>query len=294
MSRQKFRFVSFLVPLFILFLSVDVHAEDVMDKLMGDFSNHPALQVENFQVEIKDFKQGFLSLYVPSRPENRDWSDRKMWKELMEKAESLALKYPEVRDVTWFEKIDGGSGDSLYVKPSFFSNNWTAHFHFGGGRLSWPGDNSWDGSSSEEIFVSNVDFGKTDWPFLLHSSSKNSTARYSLIGGSGDRYRINESSFGIRKYFPMSSITPYLSGGLSQITIRAENGDIFSGNDYYMDSTVTSTNAFYLNAGIVKKIGKYFEGGIDIRSVQAGTATVELIENDMSNSAASIFLGWGF
>ena len=294
MSRQKFRFISFLVPLFILFLSVDVRAEDVRDKIMGDFTNHPALQAENFQVEIKDFKQGFLSLYVPAQSAGADRANRKLWKMLMDKAESLALKYPEVRDVTWFERVDDGSGERLYVKPGFFSSKWTAHFHFGGGRLSWSGDNSWDGGSSEEIFVTNVDFGKIDWPFLIHSSSKNTTARYSLIGGSGDRYRINESSLGIRKYFPMSFITPYLSGGLSQITIRAEDGDTLSGNGDFMFSTVTSTNAIYLNAGFVKKFGKYFEGGVDIRSVQAGNATVELIENDMSSSAASIFIGWGF
>ena len=295
MGRCNYLFLSFVSLVVIALLPATVLAEDIVEKLKVDFANHPALQAENFNIEIKDFKQGFLSLYMPAESIDGEMSHGKK-KDLMKKAEGLALKYPEVRDVTWFKKGEVGNNDSLYDGRRHYFRGWTANFNFGAGKLSWVGDTSWDGASSDDVWFTSFDFGKRSWPVLLHFSSNGTTTRHALTGGTGDRYLISENSYGVKRYFSVLGLSPYLGAGGTHITVIADkfNSIQNSGNNNTMMNDVTSADGYYLNLGIMKKVGKYFEVGLDAKAVRSEKATIELIENDMSFDSATFFIGFGF
>ncbi|MDH5541554.1 MAG: hypothetical protein OEY64_01180 [Nitrospinota bacterium] len=301
MAHRNISLIAFILLSTVMMSFSNVRAEETVGKIKADFMNHPVLAAENFSVEIKDFKQGFLSLYIPRHPgktmDDMESSYGKKWKDLMEKAEALALKNPEVRDVTWFVKGDGGSEDAIYYYKRRYFTEWTAHIHMGGGELSWAGDTSWDGGSTKEVWASSFDIGKKSWPALLHFSSTGTAARFALTGGSGDRYRVHESSFGFRRYFSLMGISPYLGAGGTLVTVSADyymNSQNNNTNNANMIDDVTSSKGGYVNLGIMKKMGKYFEAGIDAKAVRGEKVTVELIENDINYNSASVFVGFGF
>jgi hypothetical protein len=157
-------------------------------------------------------------------------------------------------------------------------------------------------AEDQTLFGLDFTFGGDDWPVLLavdiSSSSGDGTSTYYYNPYYGDvtvnaDLDITELDVGVRKIWDAKSLRPFVGGGLSVVNAEVE-GD-FNGFPFDDDDTVPGV---WVDGGILWRIGKGFEIGLDVRYSLAGVefdfGDPEEEELELSGFSAGLLVGWGW
>ena len=157
-----------------------------------------------------------------------------------------------------------------------FINQWDGNIslYLGGQAMQ---DSGWK-NNDEDVLVAGglaLDFGHRDWPINLYLGAYNAS-----YGKGGDmhneRFSLSTAEFGPRYYFTKTgSVRPYISGGVAVLSANRT----WDQDRRKETENVGDTVGGFANAGIMFKLGKYVNLGLDVTAVGAGK-----LEYDKSGS----------
>lgn len=146
----------------------------------------------------------------------------------------------------------------------------------------------WKDSNADEMGATgfDIDFGNVNWPVNLYLGSGTGTAG-SIKSNFVDTYSISTNKIGPRYYFSRKGSTrPYVTAGLALLEAKKN----YLSGMYSESVTTDDTTGVFANAGVLFKLGRYVNLGLDITAVVAEG----LDGNDDSNYVrAGLVLGFG-
>ncbi len=188
----------------------------------------------------------------------------------------------------------------MFLLPSLSAVAGAGSVHVRGGASTLSEDA--EPAEDQTLFGLDFTFGGDDWPVLLavdiSSSSGDGSSTYYYGYGYGDvtvniDLNITELDFGVKKIWDAKSLRPFVGGGLSVVDVEVE-GD-FDGFPFDDDDTKPGV---WVNGGVVWRIGKGFEIGLDVRYsfsvVEFDFGDPEEEELELSGVSAGLLLGWGW
>jgi hypothetical protein len=175
----------------------------------------------------------------------------------------------------------------------------SVHVRAGASALSEDAEPAED----QTLFGLDFTFGGDDWPVLLavdiSSSSGDGVSTYYYGYGYGNdtvdaELSITELDVGVRKIWGAKSLRPFVGGGLSVVDSEIEGVSALFG-PFDVDDT---TPGVWVDGGIVWRIGKGFEIGLDARYsltvVEYDFGDSEEEELELSGFSAGLLVGWGW
>jgi hypothetical protein len=135
------------------------------------------------------------------------------------------------------------------------------------------------------------DFAVPSWPvnwsFGLYTSSRDKNVSNNTNLMTGIELSVFEASTGVVKYWGKTA-RPYLGGGFSLMNIDTKGiaGDLSQRVD---DTTLGA----YIEGGILFRVGKLFQVGVDARALYADTEFLQ-VDTSASYYQVGLLLGWGW
>ncbi|MGD8375070.1 MAG: hypothetical protein PVF68_02940 [Acidobacteriota bacterium] len=177
----------------------------------------------------------------------------------------------------------------LALSPTIWADSrGNLNFVFAG--RAYEDNDTWDPVDTQFAWGVDFDFGLPHWPvnwaFQFNGASQDKNI---AVGSVLVPYELQvlEFSTGVVKYW--GKVTrPYIGGGISLVNV--DTTSLVTAPGTSVDDT---TIGGYVDLGIIWRIGKLFNIGVDIRGMYAD---VELNTNDTSATygQAGLVLGWGW
>ncbi|MDH5543240.1 MAG: hypothetical protein OEY64_09780 [Nitrospinota bacterium] len=292
-------------------------SSEVAKLIQKDYDKESLFERFQFNVKVREFAFGTLHLNMPRMPRSRLSGKRlhlqRDWFIMRIKAEEIAKKYPEVKNIVWHnippppptrnddlkkpdskkeesredKKDEAGQPAKKSSKKMRNRNLTNINIIYGLKNLK---NNYWEPKviRSQRNTGFEFDYAKKSWPVsaLAGISQSFSVGNIALIGSEvAVQNTMLEFDFGIKKYIQVTEIfLPYISlGGASmQITEKGVAGT----------TTVSNTKdifyGYFVGGGILFNPNETFNIGIDFKSMYGSKERMADYEQ------AILFIGFGF
>jgi opacity protein-like surface antigen len=146
-----------------------------------------------------------------------------------------------------------------------------------------------DGQSQMGVAVS-IDF---QWPVMLAVDLLTSSKDNMVVVEAQNPLQFwtdvqtTEVDVGVRKFWERDKLRPYIGGGLAYVELDAlqiESGDFGVPGSEYSDVIVDDSDSavgFWVNAGLLYRVGRYINIGIDVRF---SDADADLMPNNVDST----------